>query len=236
MPAGRFDATAAAGRSPPPWPPPPLLQTPNQVSLFREQGASDPPRGAPAAHGLPTNQNLQPLQTFVQMDPHQSGNQPQQHQFASGYVSTRPNPEAQPPAQEGDNWTVVQHHSTAGKRAAHERARATSDSGRSPAANRTRHHDQAQMHFQSMAQQNSFAPLAAQAGQPPTSQEWWSMTQALGMPAAVYSNPAAMPSTRASPLHSESSSMPVRRKHGAHMAHAHAHARPAFRPVMLVLA
>jgi len=150
-----------------------------QVSLFREQGASDPPRGAPAAHGLPTNKNLQPLKSFVQMDPHQSGDQPQQHQFASGYISTRPNPEAHPPAQEGDNWTVVQHHSTAGKRAAHERARTTSESGRSPAANRTRHYHPAQVHFQTMAQQNPYAPLAAQAHQP-TSQEWWHANRSRG--------------------------------------------------------
>lgn len=165
------------------------------------------------------------------MDPNQSGDQPQQHQFASGYVSTCPNPGAQPTAQDGDGWQIATRHSSAGKRAAHERARASSDAGRSPAANKTRHHDPAQMNFMAQAQGNPCAPLAAQ--DPQTAQGWWGMQQALGMPAAVYSNPQSnVPSHHPSPLHSEASGM-VRHKHDAHMDASH-YTQPAFRLALLV--
>ena len=165
------------------------------------------------------------------MDPHQSGDQSQQHQLTPGDVSTRPNPEAQPPAQEGEGWQVAPQHSSAGKRAAHERARASSDAGRSPAANKSRHHDPAQMNFMAQAQGNPFAPLAAQ--DPQTTQGWWGMQQAINMPAAVYSNPQSnIPSHHPSPLHSEASGM-VRHKLDARMDASH-YTQPAFRLALLV--
>ena len=60
------------------------------------------------------------------------------------------------------------------------------------------------------------------------------MQQALGMPAAVYSNPQSnIPSHHPSPLHSESSGAQVRNKYDAHMDASH-YTQPAFRLALLV--
>jgi len=168
------------------------------------------------------------------MDPYQPGDQPQQYQFASGYVSMRPNPEAQPMAQEGGGWQIAQHHPSAGKRAAHERARTASESGRSPNPSRTRTHGPETNQMQAPAQAY-YAMAQQQQLQPNAAGAYTGLYAALAEPAGNYSNPeSGLPSHHPSPLHSESSGLPVRRAHMAHMAHALQHTRPAFRPALLV--
>ena len=141
-------------------------------------------------------------------------------------------------AQTADGFTVVERRAGQPKRLPERRGVAGSDSGRSPHATRTRL-EQPRMGYGAMPAPQVPSVLQGFIAPSPFDGQWAAQWGgAMGMPGSYSAGASHMPSQHASPFTDGHSSYGVRNKcRASHPAHAHEHAtRPAFRPVLLVIA